>query len=92
MIDISKNTDVALDVYRGKYLEFTRTAGEIDCGWGGLDGWPASSPTASDEVNRVWILDVAGAPLVIDAFSSPEASETVRAELLQIVESIQIEP
>ncbi len=92
LINISENTDVTLDGYRGKYLEFTRTAGEIDCGWGGLDGWPASSPTASDEDNRVWILDVDGAPLVIDAFSDPGASETVMAELRQIVESIQIEP
>jgi hypothetical protein len=92
LIDISKNTDVTLDGYRGKYLEFTRTAGEIDCGWGGMDGWPASSPTASDEVDRVWILDVDGARLVIDAFSDPGASENVRAELRQIVESMQIEP
>lgn len=61
-------------------------------GWGGLDGWPASSPTASNEDDRVWILDVDGAPLVIDAFSDPNASDDVRAELRQIVESIQIEP
>ena len=92
MIDISENTDVTLDGYRGRYLEFRRTAGEIDCGWGGLDGWPASSPTASNEDDRVWILDVDGAPLVIDAFSDPNASDDVRAELRQIVESIQIEP
>ncbi len=92
LIDISENTDVTLDSYRGKYLEFTRTAGQIDCGWGGLDGWPASSPTASDEDDRVWILDVDGALLVIDAFSGPEASDAVRAELRQIVESIQVEP
>ena len=92
LIDISENTDVTLDGYRGKYLEFTRTAGEIDCGWGGLDGWPASSPTASNEDDRVWILDVEGAPLVIDAFTPPGASDGVTAELRQIVESIQIEP
>jgi hypothetical protein len=92
LIDISKNMDVTLDGYHGRYLEFTRTAGEIDCGWGGLDGWPASSPSARDEDDRVWILDVDGVPLVIDAFSDPGASQTVRAELQQIVESIQIEP
>jgi hypothetical protein len=92
LIDISENTDVTLDGYRGKHLEFTRTAGEIDCGWGGLDGWPASSPTAIDEDNQVWILDVDGVRLVIDAFASPETSDRVRAELRQIVESIKIEP
>jgi len=40
----------------------------------------------------VWILDLNGVRLVINAFSPPGASETVSAELLQIVESIQIEP
>lgn len=92
LIDISENTDVTLAGYRGRYVEFTRTAGEIDCGWGGIDGWPASSPTARDERDRVWILDVDGAPLVIDAFSSPEASDAVKAELRQMVDSIRIEP
>jgi hypothetical protein len=91
LIDISKNIDGTLDGHRGRYLEFTRTAGEIDCGWGGLDGWPASSPSARDEHDRVWILDIDGDPLVIDAFST-SASESVWAELSQIVESIQIEP
>jgi len=73
-------------------MAITRTAGEIDCGWGGLDGSPASSPSAIDEEDRVWILDVEGDPLVIDAFSSPEASGGVTAELRQMVESIRIEP
>ncbi len=40
----------------------------------------------------MWILDVDGAPLVIDAFSPQRASETVKTELRQIVDSIQIEP
>jgi hypothetical protein len=92
LLDLSVNTAVTLDGHRGTYVEFARTAGQIDCGWGGMDGWPASSPTASDEVDQVWILDVDGAPLVIDAFSSPLDSDGVRAELRQIVESIQIDP
>ena len=63
LIDISENTTSCSTAIAGKYLEFTRTAGEIDCGWGGMDGWPASSPTASDELDEVWILDVDGSPL-----------------------------
>jgi hypothetical protein len=39
----------------------------------------------------VWIIDVGGALLVIDAFSPPEASDGVKAELRQIVDSIHIE-
>ena len=90
LIKVQKNTAVTFDGYRGKYLEFKRTAGEIDCGWGGLDGWPASSPSARDEDDRVWILDIDGVPLVIDAFSSPGDDEGA-AKLRQIVESIHFE-
>jgi hypothetical protein len=91
LIDISENTDVTLDGYRGKYLEYTKTAREAECAWGGLGNWPTNSQADTDEYNQVWILDVDGVRLVIDAFSS-RASETVRAELRQIVESIQIKP
>jgi hypothetical protein len=89
LIDIAEKTDVTLDGHRGKYLEYTKTAGETECGGG--NGWPTNSQRDIDEYNQVWILDVDGVRLVIDAFST-SASETVRAELRQIVESIQIEP
>jgi hypothetical protein len=88
-IDMSKNTDVTLDGYRGTYLEYTKTAG-YECG-DGAGAWPTNSRRAVDEYNQVWILDVDGVRLVIDAFST-SASGTVRSELRQSVESIQIEP
>jgi hypothetical protein len=43
------------------------------------------------EYNQTWILDVDGVRLVIDAFA-PKASETVKAGLRRIVESISIGP
>ena len=55
-----------------------------------MGAWPTNSQRAIDEYNQVWILDVDGVRLVIDAFST-SASESVRAELRQIVESIQID-
>jgi hypothetical protein len=43
------------------------------------------------ENNQTWILDVDGVRLVIDGFA-PKASDTVKAELQQIVASIDIGP
>jgi hypothetical protein len=79
-----------LNGYRGTYLEFTKNTG-TEYGCGGMGGWPTNTGSDTDEDNQVWILDVDGVRLVIDAFST-SAPETARAELRQIVESIQIEP
>jgi len=40
----------------------------------------------------LWILEIDGLPLVIDAFLAADASAKDRPELLQMVESIQIDP
>ena len=64
LIAISENPDVTLDGYRGKYLEFTRTAGR-DRLWLGRDGRlageladaPATSTTgcgSSTSMARPW--------------------------------------
>jgi hypothetical protein len=90
VIDISEKRDVTLDGYSGTYLEFTKNTGN-EYGCAGMDGWPTNTGTDVDEHNQVWILDVDGVRLVIDAFST-SASESVRVELRRIVESIQIEP
>ena len=94
LVDMSVNTDVTIDGYRGKYLEYTRIGRQEECGWGELGDWPANSQGDISESHQVWILDVDGVRLVIAAFSRdvPAASETVKAELRRIVESIQIEP
>jgi len=80
LIDISENTDVTLDGYRGKYLKYT-WAHEFEC-YGG--------PGRIGHID-VWILDVDGVRLVINAISSRAPSETAMAELRQMVESIHIE-
>jgi hypothetical protein len=90
LIDMSESTEVTLHGYRGKYLEYTKRAVEIECGGGGMGAWPTNSQRVIDEYNQVWILDVDGVRLVIDAFST-SASEAVRVELRRMVESIQID-
>jgi len=44
------------------------------------------------QVDRVWILDVEGTRLVIDAFYMPYATDEERAELTAVIESIRFEP
>jgi hypothetical protein len=39
----------------------------------------------------LWIVDIDGARLVIDAFSMPSATAAEREELLNVVESIRFE-
>lgn len=43
------------------------------------------------QLDRLWILDVNGSRLVIDAFSMPYATDEEIAELIGVVESIQFE-
>ena len=88
MIRISENIDVTLDGYRGKYLEYTTTVTNDNCH--GPD-WPLITTIDNQQHNQVWILDVDGVRLVINGFA-PKASETVKAEVRWIVESIDIGP
>ncbi len=88
MIKISENTDVTLDGYRGKYLEYTTTVTDDNCH---PPAWPLITSIDNHEYDQAWILDVDGVRLVIEAFA-PKASETVKAELRRIVESIDIGP
>jgi hypothetical protein len=89
MITITENTDVTVDGHRGKYLEYATTLGVDNCHG---PEWPLI--THLDEVHeftQAWILDIDGARLVVDAYS-PQASEPLKAEFQQIVDSISIGP
>jgi hypothetical protein len=92
--DASEPTDVTLDGYSGKYLEYSMTGITEDCP-GGLIRWQTSQGprmAIAGEHDQVWILDVDGVRLVIDAFSFPDTPVAALTELRQIVESMQIEP
>lgn len=76
-IDISEIRYGTLDGYRAAYLEY-QTNGYFDC------------LSAGSEGHWAWIVDVDGVPLVIAATYDSAPAETVRSEVRQIVESIQI--
>ncbi len=88
---VHEDSPVTLDGYSGRYLDYT--AGVGDCfkfvRWrtdGGI------REALNGEHDRVWILDVDGTRVIIDAFDFPEASAADRAALREIVESVQISP
>ena len=91
-------TDVELAGFDGKYLELS-VPDDVDilndCDEGYFESWTAHGwgsdrfQQGPGQVDRIWILDVNGARLVIDAAYLPEASRQDRAELENVVNSIR---
>lgn len=91
-------TDVEVDGYAGKYMEMTVPAGidVANCDHGEFRTW--ADPTGccryleSGQQDMLWIIDVNGDRLVIDAALGPQTTAQDRADRTEMVESIQIEP
>jgi hypothetical protein len=92
-------TDVALDGFTGKFMELTVPAriDLADCHDGQFRTWV--DPTLEGarwldpgQRDLLWIVDVDGSRLVIDAALGPETTRQDRADRIQMVESIRIEP
>ena len=86
-------SDVTLDGYSGKYVEYTFEGPTPECP--SLKRWQmvvGPREAIADEHDKVWILDVDGAMLVIDAASFSGASAADHAEMRRMVESITITP
>ena len=91
-------TDVEVDGYAGMYMEMTVPAGidVADCDHGEFRTWADPSGCCrylqAGQRDLLWILDVEGNRLVIDAALGPQTTEQDRADRIQMVESIRIEP
>ncbi len=94
----STPTEVKVDGFTGKQMELTVPANIADCYGGEFRSWAEQSPVGGERYHRpgehvlLWIVDVDGDRLVVDAAFFPETSAQDRAELLQVVESVQIDP
>jgi hypothetical protein len=98
---VATSTDVTLDGYRGKKIEYSAPADfdPTSCDEGVLSRWQPASSTdwggwvaAGGQRNAVYIMDVDGQRLVIDTMSLPGASTADLAELDQMIASIRFEP
>lgn len=101
--DATQPVDVELDGRPGKYLEWSVppdadfTACDTDGFEHYFESWTGATggdryQQGPGQVDRLWILDVDGGRLVIDAFDMPSATEAEREELLDVVASIRFEP
>lgn len=92
----STPTDVTIAGFAATYMELTtpslaevsRCDGARFAVWFGGGQRYLNNP---GEVQLLWIVDIGGAPLVIDAPLAADASAQDRAEVRQMVESIRIE-
>ena len=98
--------DVSLAGFQGTYLEWTVPADvqftdgdeyhAVGCddqnylSWNGRTGGTRYQQVPG-QVDRLWILDVSGEPVVIDASYAPDAPASVRDELAAIVDTLRFE-
>lgn len=94
---VSTPIDVEVDGFTGKYVEMTTPLriNVAKCDDGQFRAWSDTGDgarwTEPGQRDLLWIVDVDGTPLVIDAALGPETSGQDRAERTRMVESIQIE-
>ena len=90
LLDVTAPTDVTLGGYSGKYVELQVPSDIAECDiyrpWG--RGLYAQGPSNRW---RLWILDVDGLRVVVQASDFPGTSQQHRDELQAIVDSIRIE-
>jgi hypothetical protein len=90
--------DITVSGYTGKELRISTDPAidEASCGGENIIPWIERGGGSERHVlpgteQTLWILDVEGNRLVIDASAEPEADDTQRAQLRQVLESVQIE-
>ena len=99
-IDVTAPIDITIDGYRGKQLTLTAPSDMTGCTFspdGNLLTWElplgARIGMTRGEVDRVWILDVDGQRLVIDAPEVPGVLDAAsKAEVQAVLDSIRIAP
>src|SRR5262245_51427581 len=96
---VSTPTDVTVDGFTGTYMERTLPdrIDPIACFSARFQVWVTRGNgnrylQHPGQRDLLWVLDVDGAPLVIDAPLDADASAQDRAEVLRMVDSIRIDP
>jgi hypothetical protein len=95
-IEATGPTDVVMGGFDGKLVEFNLTEADSPCE-DGIVLWPMASilgatPLETNARTRLWILDVDGSRLVVTAIERAALGPTHRAQLQQIIDSIEIQP
>jgi hypothetical protein len=97
-VRVSTPTDITIDGYAGKHMERTVPARTNldECNGAQFRLWLATDGgqryVEPGQHDLLWIVDVDGVPVLFDAALGLGTSAQDRAELIQIVESIRIDP
>jgi basic membrane lipoprotein Med (substrate-binding protein (PBP1-ABC) superfamily) len=99
-LDATTAIDVTVDGYEGKQFELTiPDFDEADCRLGRFGLWQEDGPGSGSGPNRwvlpntrvqLWVLDVDGTRLVISTMYYPDTTAQDRAEINEIIDSVQI--
>ncbi len=92
LLDASTPVDVILGGHSGKYVELQVPSDVSACPAGYYAWEPGLRAQGPDQRWYLWILDVDGVRIVVQAMDYPGTSPERQAELMAIVESIRIEP
>jgi hypothetical protein len=92
LLDVTTPVAVTLGGYSGKYLDLQAPPDISECSGEYWVFWPGIYAQGPSHMWHLWILDVDGKRLVVQASDFPGTSAQHQAELRAIVESIQIEP
>ena len=91
--DASAITDVTLSGYAGKHVEYSFEGGDGDCArLARFSNVLGTREAIINEHDEVWILDVEGQRIMIDAFWFSDVTDAELEELRGIVEAIEINP
>ena len=95
----STPTGVTVDGLAGTYMErrVPASTDPSDCDGGQFRVYPTADDGerylgGAGQLSLLWVVDVDGVPLVIEASLDAGTSAQIRAELVQMVESIRIDP
>ena len=93
---VQADEPVTVDGYSGRFLDYTADYAVGDCDGGHLNRWTAVNGTRREaldgERDRVWILDVDGQRIILDAADFPSTSPALRAELEAVIDTVRISP
>jgi len=92
MLDATTPVDITLAGYAGKYVDLQLPHDVATCTDNFWPFEPGVYAQGADHRWHLWILDVDGIRVVIQAMDYPHTSAAQKAELQGIVESIEIEP
>jgi hypothetical protein len=97
--DVTTPSEISIDGYAGKAFRRTAPTDILACDTLGGTGTPSQQDglrpsfggDRPGDIETVWVLDVDGTVVVIEAKEYPEASAAARAEIAAVLDSIRIE-